>query len=177
MFFIPGILVTLVTFPGVIVHEAAHQLMCRLTDTPVLKVCYFQAENPAGFVIHDMPSSRWKHFLIAVAPFLINTIVGLLIALPAGLVAAGGGDAGLLEIFLGWLGISVAMHAFPSVGDAASLWKALKAKGAPWLLRIIGFPVVVIIFVGAALSVIWFDAFYAYVICFGLPSYLLERMV
>ncbi|MGV3662403.1 MAG: metalloprotease family protein [Prosthecobacter sp.] len=175
--FIPGILVTIVTFPGVIVHETAHQLMCRLTGTPVLKVCYFQVANPAGYVMHDAPSSGWKHFLISVAPFLINTIVGLLIALPAGLVAAGKGEAGPLEVFLGWLGISVAMHAFPSVGDAASLWHAIKAKGAPWLLRIIGFPVVLIIFVGAALSVIWFDAIYAYLICFGLPSLLLESLV
>lgn len=29
MFFIPGQLIALVTFPGVIVHELAHQLFCR----------------------------------------------------------------------------------------------------------------------------------------------------
>jgi len=29
MFFIPGQLIALVTLPGVIVHELAHQLLCR----------------------------------------------------------------------------------------------------------------------------------------------------
>lgn len=174
MIIIPGFLITLLTFPGVIVHEAAHQLMCRLTSTPVLGVCYFQTGNPAGYVIHDTPSSGWKHFLISVAPFLINTIVGFLIALPVGLAVASAADPGPLDVFLGWLGISVAMHAFPSTGDASSLWAGLKQPSTSWLLRVIAFPVVGIIYLGAALSVVWFDAIYGGLVCFGLPAFLIK---
>ncbi len=175
MFFIPGFVITLLTFPGVIVHEAAHQLMCRLTGTPVLNVCYFQTENPAGYVIHDEPSTAWKHFLISVAPFLINSIVGLLICLPVALAEPAEGFAPV-NLLLGWVGFSVAMHAFPSTGDAASLWAALKKPNASWLLRIIAFPVVIVIHIGAALSVVWFDAIYAAMVCFGAPAAFLEMV-
>lgn len=173
---IPGFAVSLVTFPGVIVHEAAHQLMCRLTNTPVLNVCYFRLGSPAGYVVHDTPSSGWKHYCIAVAPFLINTLIGFLIALPAGLVAAGQGEAGPLEVFLGWLGISVAMHAFPSTGDATSLWNAVWQPGTSWLLRVVAVPSVAVIFLGAVLSIVWLDALYGAFICFGLPTVMLQSL-
>lgn len=173
---IPGFVISLLTFPGVIVHEAAHQLMCRFTGTPVLRVCYFQTGNPAGYVVHDLPSSGWRHFLISVAPFLINTVAGFLIALPVGLIVASGAKPGLMEGVLGWLGISVAMHAFPSTGDAASLRHALKRPDVSWLLRLIAFPVVWVIHVGAFLSTAWFDAIYAALVCFGLPTLLMELL-
>lgn len=32
---IPGFLISLVTFPGVMVHELAHLVFCKLTNTPV----------------------------------------------------------------------------------------------------------------------------------------------
>ncbi|WP_395735098.1 metalloprotease family protein [Prosthecobacter sp.] len=178
MLFIPGPLIAFLTFPGVIVHEAAHQLMCRLTKTPVLQVCYIRAGNPSGYVIHDAPASGWKHFLISVAPFLINSIVGALICLPVALgEAARSLPMGLMDIGLGWLGISVAMHAFPSTGDAASLWKAMKGDGASWLLRLVGWPVVAVIYLGALLSAFWFDVIYAWLICFRGPLSLLESLV
>lgn len=176
MFFIPAPVISFLTFPGVIVHEAAHQLMCRVTKTPVLKVCYFQLGNPAGYVMHDAPSSGWKHFLISVAPFLLNSIVGLLICLPVALATAAKTSVGPVDVLLGWVGISVAMHAFPSTGDASSLWRALKADNTSWLLRIIGFPVVGVIYIGAALSMVWFDAIYAAMICFGAPVVFLEMI-
>jgi len=176
MFFIPGFLISLVTFPGVIVHEAAHQLMCRLTGTPVLKVCYFRVGTPSGYVIHDQASSGWKHFLISVAPFLINSIVGMLICLPVALARVESTPMEPLDLLLGWLGLSVAMHSFPSTGDASSLWAALKGPKSSWLLRIIGYPVVGVIYIGAALSVVWFDAIYAFMICFAAPDLVMEML-
>lgn len=177
MIFIPGPLIAFLTFPGIIVHEAAHQLMCRLTNTPVLKVCYLRAGNPAGYVMHDTPSSGWKHLLISVAPFLINSIIGMLICLPVALAEASRSlPLSLADIGLGWLGISVAMHSFPSTGDAASLWKAMKAENVSWLLRLVGYPLVAVIHLGALLSVVWFDAIYAWLICFRGPLSVLEML-
>lgn len=177
MIIIPGFVISILTFPGVIVHEAAHQLMCRLTGTPVLNVCYFRVGNPSGYVVHDAPSSGWKHFLISVAPFLINSIVGILIALPVALSIASDTTIGPLDFLLGWLGFSIAMHAFPSTGDASSLWEALKSETAPWHLRLVGFPVVGIIYLGALLSMVWLDAIYGGLVCFGLPSAILKALV
>ena len=45
---IPGLLIALATFPGVIVHEAAHMLFCRLRGVAIFKVCFFRVGNPAG---------------------------------------------------------------------------------------------------------------------------------
>ncbi|WP_395746857.1 metalloprotease family protein [Prosthecobacter sp.] len=177
MIFIPGFLISMLTFPGVIVHEAAHQLMCRLTGTPVLAVCYFQVGDTAGYVIHDSPSSGWKHFLIAFAPFLINSILAVLICLPAALATASDAALTPTDVFLAWLGISVGMHAFPSIGDASALWAAMKNEKASWLLKITTLPAVAVIYIGAGLSAFWVDAIYAALLCFGLPLVVLEMVV
>jgi hypothetical protein len=174
MIFIPAPIIAALTFPGVIVHEAAHQLVCRLTDTPVLDVKYFQMENPAGYVIHARPDSAWKHFFISVAPFLVNTLLAIAIAFPVGLGAAGKIEPGIIEMLLGWLGISIGMHAFPSTGDASSLWQSIKAPTTGWGLRLLATPVCGLIFLGAMLSVVWFDALYAVAICFGTPHLLVD---
>src|SRR5579862_7910264 len=80
---IPGFLIAILTFPGVIVHEFAHLLFCKLTGTPVLKVCYFRIGNPAGYVIHGQPPSVWKHILIGIGPFFVNTLIGLVMGIAA----------------------------------------------------------------------------------------------
>ena len=174
MFFIPGPVIALVTFPGVIVHEAAHQFMCRLTNTPVLKVCYFRMGDPCGYVLHGRPSSPWKHFLISVAPFLFNSILAVLVALPTALAAVSKGEMHPQDLLLGWLGISIGMHALPSSGDARSLWAAMKEKGTPWLLKLVGIPVTGLILLASVLSFFWFDAIYATFLCFGIPAVTLE---
>ena len=80
---IPGVLISLLTFPGVIVHELAHQIFCRLTNTAVLDVCYFRLGNPSGYVLHEKPKNAGINILIGVGPFFLNSILGAIIALPA----------------------------------------------------------------------------------------------
>lgn len=41
MLFIPGVIISIITFPGVIVHELAHQIFCYLMKIPVYEVKYF----------------------------------------------------------------------------------------------------------------------------------------
>ena len=62
MFFIPGQLISLLTFPGVIVHEWAHKLYCNWTGVLVHKVVYFQFANPAGYVLHSEPKNIARFF-------------------------------------------------------------------------------------------------------------------
>jgi hypothetical protein len=104
MFLIPGPLIALATFPGVIVHELAHQLFCRWFRVPVLEVCYFRVDNPAGFVIHEPPAKSYHSLFISIGPFLINTILGALIAFPAALPVIKFGEGGCLRLFtnLAW---------------------------------------------------------------------------
>jgi len=118
MLFIPGKLIAILTFPGVIVHEAGHRLFCSLAGVRVYKTCYFRLGNPAGHVIHGPAQSYGAGFLICVAPFIVNTAIALLIFSIAVNVSS---TAIALPLY--WLGISIGMHAFPSSGDADNLWR------------------------------------------------------
>lgn len=173
--FIPGIVISIATFPGVIVHELAHQLYCRALKVPVFKVVYFQFENPVGYVVHEKPKSVLQSALICCGPFMLNTLLGFLIALPAALQYHFGG-AGFLDIVMIYLGISIAMHAFPSTGDAGALWESVKDGEKPWYVKVIVSPIVGFIYLGALGSFFWLDAIYGIGIAVGLPWLLLQLL-
>jgi hypothetical protein len=150
-----GWLIALITFPGIILHEWAHKFFCDRTRVPVIKTCYFRFGNPAGYVIHGPVDNYGKAFLIATAPFLINTafsIVFFVIAviLPLGVVA----------YILYWLGIATGMHAFPSSQDANMLWSCARESWHNPLV-LLSFPVIGLIKLGGLLRVVWFDLLYA----------------
>jgi Putative zincin peptidase len=172
MFLIPGPLIALATFPGVIVHELAHQLFCRWFRVPVLQVCYFRVGNPAGFVIHEPPTKSYQSIFISIGPFLINSILGALIAFPAALPVIKFGEGDLLDYLLIWLGISIAMHAIPSSGDAKSLWQSVKGPGLSSAVRFAVAPIVGIICLGAVGRFFWLDLIYGIGVAIGLPTLL-----
>ena len=168
--FIPGILITLLTFPGVIVHELAHQFFCRLYKVPVFKVVYFRMGNPAGYVLHEAPQRHWQTIMISIGPFIFNTIVGALVALPAAMPVFKFDHGGPLDYLLIYLGVSIAMHAFPSTGDAANIWKMMKNAETSWWVKLIGYPVVGLIYLGSLGSFFWLDLFYGIGVAVGLPN-------
>jgi hypothetical protein len=173
--FIPGILITVITFPGVIVHELAHQLFCRLYKIPVFKVVYFQAANPAGYVIHEAPENKWQQMMIGIGPFFVNTALGALIALPSSLsVMEFNHQAGFLDYILIYLGISIAMHAFPSTGDAASIWKSIHENETPLFTKIVAYPIVGLIYLGALGSFFWLDLLYGIGVILGFPHLIIN---
>ncbi|MET0393769.1 MAG: DUF3267 domain-containing protein [Chitinophagaceae bacterium] len=174
--FIPGILISIVTFPGVIVHELAHQLFCRWCKVPVFKVVYFQVENPVGYVLHEVPVNKWHSILISVGPFFINTIVGALIAFPAALPVFRFNDGSLPDYILIYLGVSIAMHAFPSTGDADAIWSHVRDRQTNLLVKIIGYPVVGLIYLGSLGSFFWLDVIYGVAIAIGLPNLVISLM-
>ena len=149
-------LIALVTFPGIILHEWAHKFFCDRTGVPVYKTCYFRLGNPAGYVIHGPIDSYGKAFIITTAPFLVNTVIALILFFIAVII-----HSVLITCLLCWLGISIAMHSFPSSEDADILWHY--SKKAWWRnpLAIFGFPVVGLIKLAGKLSAIWFDLLYA----------------
>ncbi len=151
-----GWLVALVTFPGIIIHELAHKLCCDLVHVPVHKTCYFRLGNPAGYVLHEAPNSYGKSFLIDAAPFIINTIISIILFLIAIVI-----PLGLTAYILFWLGISIAMHAFPSIGDTDNLWNVSKQAWQRSPLTVLGFPIVGLLKLAALAKAIWFDLLYA----------------
>jgi hypothetical protein len=172
--FIPGWLISILTFPGVIVHEIAHQLFCRLFRVAVLNVCYFRVGNPAGYVVHEHPKKASQHLWIGIGPFFLNTILGALIALPGAIPVLQFESGTILDWFFVWLGVSIAMHAFPSTGDAKSIWQGVQSAETPVGVRIIAAPVVGIIYLGAVGSFFWLDALYGGGIAMLVPKLLVS---
>jgi hypothetical protein len=138
MFFIPGIAITMLTFPGVIVHELAHQLFCRLFKIPVFEVVYFQMKNPAGYVLHETPQSKWQTMMISVGPFVLNTLLG--------------------------------------TGDANVIWETMKEEDTPLWIKIVGYPVVGLIYLGSIGSFFWLDLLYGIGVAIGLPNLIIWLM-
>jgi hypothetical protein len=168
---IPGFVVAIITFPGVIVHEAAHMLFCKLRGVAVLDVCFFRIGNPVGYVLHEDIKEFGTAFLVSVGPFIINSLLCILICLPAFLPVRVFGVQNLLLYFLLWLGVSIGMHAFPSTGDARALYHhAKKAVASGNVFAIIGFPIVLLIYVANVASVFWADYLYGIAIGLGLPA-------
>ncbi len=172
MFIIPGFLIAAVTFPGVMVHEFAHQIFCRLFRVPVYNVVYFQFKNPCGYVAHEPTERPLASFMISVGPFLVNTILGMLIVFPAAVVLTHFSVYNNpLMLFLGWLGISILMHAFPSTGDAkVMIHSILKNPNVNLGIKILVAPVIGLIYLGAVGSVVWLDFFYAVFMAMALPN-------
>jgi hypothetical protein len=174
---IPGWLVAIVTFPGVIVHEAAHFLMCRWRGIPVFDVCFFRVGNPAGYVAHAPIKDFTSNFLVCTGPFFINSLLCVAFCFPVYVPVKVFDQSDLLSYALIWLGVSIGMHAFPSTHDAANLWQAAKAElGRMNLLALLSFPLVILIYVANILSIIWFDYLYGIALGFGLPELFLRSV-
>lgn len=162
MFVIPGFIISLVTFPGVIIHELAHQIFCMLMKVPVYDVKYFQLKNPAGYVLHERCERPGANILICIGPFIVNTLLGAIIMLPVSIRLVQLNYRDPLSIILAWIGISILVNSFPSVGDAKGLIQdVLKNEDVSILFKIIAAPIILLIYIGALGSVVWLDLLYA----------------
>ena len=75
-----------------------------------------------------------------------------------------------------WLGISTAMHSFPSTGDAKNIWKAVWDHDAPFSAKVVGTPLVGLIYLGAIGSVFWLDLIYGVAVVAFIPEWLPHPM-
>ncbi len=142
--FVFRLLLPLLTFPGIPVHEAAHALACFLTGTRIHAIRWFKLDLEVGSVTHERPRSPWAWMLIASAPFFVNTALGFGIAW-----AACHWTGGWLRWPLLWLAVSIATHAFPSIEDATGLLESLWKENPGWFPRLVGTPLGAVMMVGA----------------------------
>lgn len=175
MFFIPGFLISILTFPGVIVHEFAHMFFCKIRKVAVLDACYFRVGNPAGYIIHENTDNFYTTFWISMGPFFVNTLLCFLVCFPAFMPINFFSISSPLSYFLMWIGISIGMHAIPSNQDAKNLFDQAKEKIKDKnLLAIITFPLVAMIYVFNFLRIVWIDLFYALAIGIWFPQALFK---
>lgn len=174
---IPGFVISIATFPGVIVHELAHQLFCRISKVAVFDVCYFRIGNPAGYVQHEVPAKPLQNILIGIGPFIVNTIVGALISMPAAIQIIKFRDySNILYLFLTWLGVSIVMHSFPSIPDVKSVWDSIWKKETSVLIKIIGTPLALILFACSLGSIAWLDLLFGIGVAIFIPNILISLL-
>lgn len=166
------------TFPGVIVHELAHALFCRLFGLEIYEVVYFRfvmrRSQPVGYVLHSPAPHAWQNIMVSIAPFFVNSIVGAVIGASAAIpiLQFNGGDA--WDYFQLWLGVSIAMHAFPSTGDAGVIWHAIREREVPLWAKALGMPLIGFIYVGAIGSIFWLNAIYGIAVAGFLPNLIIK---
>ena len=169
-FLLAGLVVSIVTFPGVIVHELAHVLFCRVARVAVFDVCYFRIGRTAGYVLHEPPPSPGHALLIAIGPLLVNTLLGALIALPAAIPVLRLDTSSPFDYLSLWLGVSIAMHAFPSTEDAKRLWRSVVAGNADYAWKLVAAPLAILSYVGAIGRFFWLDLAYGVAVALFLPA-------
>lgn len=167
-----GVVFNVLTFPGVIIHELAHQLFCFICRIPVYEIKYFQFQNPNGYVIRERTDSPWKNFLISMGPFFINTIIGICLLLTVTIENnLFGVSYNMLNNVVYWLGISMLVQSFPSAEDIGILVEGIiKNKEVNVLGKIIVAPFIFFAYVGVIGSVFWLDVAYALLIAYQLPN-------
>ncbi|MBL7841545.1 MAG: DUF3267 domain-containing protein [Cyclobacteriaceae bacterium] len=169
--FIPGEIISVLTFPGVIVHEFAHMFFCKVRKIAVFDACYFRFGNPAGYVVHENTDNFTTTFLVSMGPFVVNTLLCLLICLPAYMPVKFFDLDHPLSYFLIWLGVSIGMHAIPSNQDADNVFQQAKQQVKNKnILAILSFPLVGLIYVFNVLRIVWADLIYGVAIGIGIPS-------
>lgn len=157
---VPGPVIALLTFPGVIVHEAAHLFFCKLFGLRVDDFCLFRFGNPAGYVIHEKTEKFTPLFFVSIGPFLINTVLCVVFCTWA-LLSLSWHRSGSLAYFFYWLGLSIGMHAIPSTSDLSNLWQVTPTSARRWnLLAIVSLPLVAVLYVMNLGRVIWADLGY-----------------
>ncbi len=117
-----GYFTSLLTFPGVALHEFAHKKFCDWFGVRVFKVRYFRFGNPVGYVEHAEPEKYRQVFWISFGPLIINTIVAIVVSM----IAFTPNTDPLLASFLLWIAFSAGANAFPSGHDMHNVITASK---------------------------------------------------
>lgn len=164
------------TFPGIIAHEFAHAWACRRMGICVHKVCYLRLGNPMGYVLHEPAEHSLQHIVVAVAPFFVSTFLALSGSLAACWIAKSQifpelRDGATLTAL--WLSFSWALHAFPSGGDADSLWKDVGNPEVTLLGKLLLIPAVGVIRMVQVGSRFWLDILFALAVVAMPPTMLL----
>ena len=173
------LILTYLTFPGIVAHEFAHAWACRRLGVRVHKVCYLRFGNPMGYVLHEQPQYAFQHIIVAVAPFFVSTTLGLTVSLTACLLGRSQvcPETGVAAIIgMVWISFSFALHAFPSSGDADALWDDVRNNKVNFFAKLLLAPVVGLIRLAQVGARLWLDVLFALVVVALPPVALLVMM-
>lgn len=152
-------MISILTFPGVVIHEWAHKQWCQWLGVHVHRVQYFRLSNPAGFVLHEVPETYKQTFWISIGPLIVNSVIAVVVSY----IASQTIPESPLQMVLYWIALSAGMHAFPSDQDMSHVSgaskQALRQGGS--VLHYLAFPFVWLVWIVNKLRFFWADLFYA----------------
>ena len=146
IFWISGELISLITFPGIIVHEIAHRFFCDIFNVPVYEIHYFRPlSKTAGHVRHRATDSLFSSFFIGMAPLFINSLLCMILTFPIAITKFFGTSFlpsiipinNILSLILYWVGFSIGFNAIPSKQDISGLVALTDSRIKKALLLII----------------------------------------
>ena len=138
--------------PGVIIHELAHAFFCLFFGIRIYKINLFQFKQVAGYVNHSEPKSFLASFFISFGPLLINS--SLAIYLFTKIIPPYFSWYNLLWLYLG---VVIGLESIPSTGDAESLLKNANRNILRNPLKILLYPLVLILYILNFLNKIYFN--------------------
>ena len=169
-------LLSYMTFPGIIAHEFAHAWACRRLGIRVEQVCYLRIGNPLGYVRHERPTSPFQQAMVTVAPFFLSTLLAMTLSFCACLLAKSRlppETRDMATLLTAWCSFSIALHAFPSSGDADALRDEIGSPDVGFTARIMLIPLVAIIRLARLGTRLWLDILFALAIVALPPALLL----
>lgn len=110
-------LLELLFFPGVIIHELTHFLACILLGVRVTKIKLGLKES----YVQHLDAQNWKTILIALAPFMLSNIIAILIIVLTLKVR----PTFYIFAILLWIAVTIIYHSVPSRKDINNVDKKI----------------------------------------------------
>ncbi|MFC7075068.1 hypothetical protein [Haloarcula halophila] len=187
-----GLLFNIVTFPGMFVNGVIQDVFDQKYGVPSARLAVDEnvdldeiertqeAMAKVSRVLDDGeepgPDERVEYFTnhaaveqyrdlfgVVVGPFVVTTVVGLVLFaafVTLGLAGVVEGTGGLAWWAGFYPGFAISAHAFPNREPTTALWERSKETGS--LLRFVGYPLVGVSMLFNALEFLWIDAIYAF---------------
>ena len=152
-------LYSLLTAPGVVLHELGHAIFCIFAGVKIHQIKLFRFGNPAGFVKHDEPDKFYQSLLISLGPLIVNSLVTLVC-----FARISSPYLTWQNLLVAWLGIAVGLHAIPSTGDTRTLVQTTNRRFWRNPLVALGYPVALALYVLNLLRRVHADAIYVAVL-------------
>lgn len=165
-----GLIVRLITFPGVILDLITNVYTAKFLKIEIVKINYASILTGNPVEIKE-DTKYYKLFLFAFIPFIVLTIVAIPFCYKA--VEFNTGRNFLICL---WLGLSIAAHSFPEIELGKLIWNrtnlAIKQKK---YLAALGYPFVFLIYIIRFLNVLWLDILYGLGIILIIDYYFFKK--
>lgn len=163
MSFLLGIVIKVLTFPGLIVDAFVNEKLCNYLNLEILGVNYLAIGENQHPVMHDFPKTYVNTITIAFVPFLLMSIFAIFLFYFSQLFS----DYSYIyiELFFIWLGVSMAVHSFPNPVIGDMLWdKSLKETKKGNYIAVLGLPLTLVIYIARFLHIFWIDLIYGFIL-------------